>query len=97
VVTIGEGGASLLENGSRMYSGERLVLRTTDADPAHARLDTDVVYRWSAPDFAADIRATGSIASDAEAFDVTVDLDVRLDGEPFFARSWAERIPRRLV
>jgi putative CocE/NonD family hydrolase len=96
-VTIGEGGASLLEDGSRMYSGERLVLRVADADPAHARLDTEVVYRWSGPDFAADIRATGSIASDADAFEVAVDLDVRLDGEPFFARSWAERIPRRLV
>ena len=37
------------------------------------------------------------IASDAEAFDVEVALDVRLDGEPFFAREWRERIPRRLV
>ena len=96
-VTIGEGGTSILEDGSRMYSGERLVLRASDADPAHARLDTDVVYRWSGPDFAADIRATGTIASDADAFDVNVDLDVRLYGEPFFARAWSERIPRRLV
>ena len=96
-VTIGEGGASLLEDGSRVYSSERLVLRATDADPAHARLDTVVVYRWSGPDFDASIRATGSITSDADAFDVDVDLDVRLDGEPFFARAWSERIPRRLV
>ncbi len=44
-----------------------------------------------------DIRAAGGIASDAEAFDVRVELDVRLDGEPFFARDWRERIPRRLV
>ena len=44
-----------------------------------------------------DIRATGGIASDEAAFDVRVDLDVRLDDEPFFAREWAERIPRRLV
>ncbi len=96
-VTIGEGGGSLLEDGSRVYSSERLVLRAADPDPGVARLDTEVVYRWSGPDFAADIRATGSIASDADAFDVKVDLDVRLDGEPFFARAWSERIPRRLV
>ncbi len=96
-VTIGEGGASLLEDGSRMYSSERLVLRVADGDPARARLDTDVIYRWSGPDFAADIRACGSIASDADAFDVAVDLDVRLGGEPFFARGWSERIARRLV
>jgi putative CocE/NonD family hydrolase len=96
-VTIGEGGASLLEDGSRVYSSERLVLRARDADPAHARLDTEVVYAWTGKDFDVDIRANGSIASDEAAFDVAVDLDVRLDGAPFFAQSWAERIPRRLV
>ncbi len=96
-VTIAEGGASLLDDGSRVYSSERLVLRASDPDPAHARLDTEVVYAWTGPDFAVDIRANGSIASDEAAFDVAVDLDVRLDAEPFFARRWAERIPRRLV
>jgi len=96
-VTIAEGGASLLEDGSRVYSSERLVLRASDADPARARLDTHVLYTWTGPDFAVDIRADGSIASDEAAFDVAVDLDVRLDGDPLFARRWAERIPRRLV
>ncbi len=96
-VTIAEGGASALEDGSRVYSSERLVLRASDPDPAQANLDTEVVYVWSGPDFAAEIRADGAIASDGAAFDVTVDLDVRLDGEPFFARSWSERIPRRLA
>ena len=96
-VTIGEGGASLLEDGSRVYSSERLVLRATDADPAHARLDTVVVYAWTGPDFEVDIRANGTITSDETTFDVAVDLDVRLDGEPFFAQRWAEQIPRRLV
>ena len=73
------------------------MLTASDADPAHARLDSDVVYRWT---------ATGSTRTSARrarsrrtqgAFDVAVDLDVRLDGEPFFAREWRERIPRRLV
>jgi hypothetical protein len=96
-VTIGEGGASLLEDGSRVYSSERLILRARDADPAHARLDTEVVYAWTGSDFNVDICANGTIASDEAAFDVAVDLDVRLDGEPFFTRRWAERIPRRLV
>ncbi|HEY5629902.1 MAG TPA: hypothetical protein VIR16_10360, partial [Candidatus Limnocylindrales bacterium] len=91
------GGASLLEDGSRVYSSERLVLRASDPDPAHARLDTEVIYAWTGADFDADIRATGSITSDEVSFDVAVDLDVRLDGEPFFSRRWSERIPRRLV
>ena len=96
-VTIGEGGASILEDGSRVYASERLVLTASDADPAHARLDTVVAYRWTGPGFDVDIRANGEIASDETAFDVRVDLDVRLDDEPFFAREWSERIPRRLV
>ena len=74
------------------------MLTASDADPAHARLESDVVYRWYG--FGAervDIRARGTIASDEGAFDVRVALDVRLDGEPFFEREWRERIPRNLV
>jgi hypothetical protein len=96
-VTIFDGGGSLQEDGSRLYSSERLVLAASDADPAHARLDSDVVYRWSGFGTETDIRARGTIASDQAAFDVTVALDVRLDGEPFFASEWRERIPRDLV
>jgi hypothetical protein len=96
-VTIFEGGASTQEDGSRLYSSERLVLVASDPDPAHARLDSDVVYRWTGDGFDVDIRASGAIASDEGAFDVRVDLDVRLDGEPFFSREWSERIPRRLA
>lgn len=96
-VTIGEGGASILEDGSRVYSSEQLRLRVSDVDPAHASLDSDVHYRWTGPGFDTAIRATGRIASDETAFEVTVDLGVQLDGDPFFARRWSERIPRRLV
>ncbi len=96
-VTIFDGGASTQEDGSSVYSSERLVLTTSDADPAHTRLESDVVYRWRGFGSEADIRARGTIASDDAAFDVRVALEVRLDGEAFFAREWRERIPRNLV
>jgi putative CocE/NonD family hydrolase len=96
-VTIYDGGGSTQEDGSRLYSSERLVLTASDGDPARARLESDVVYRWSGFGATADIRARGTIASDEAAFDVTVALEVVLDGEPFFAREWQERIPRNLV
>ena len=41
-VTIFDGGGSTQEDGSRLYSSERLVLTASDADPAHARLESDV-------------------------------------------------------
>ena len=96
-VTIFDGAASTQEDGSRLYASERLVLTAADADPAHARLASDVVYRYTGDGWDADIRATGVIASDEGSFDVRVALDVSLDGEPFFAREWQESIPRRLV
>ncbi len=96
-VTIGEGGASILEDGSRVYSSEELRLRASDADPAHARLDSDVAYSWTGPGFEAAIRATGRIVSDETAYNVDVDVEVLLDGGAFFSRSWSERIARRLV
>jgi len=96
-VAIEDGGTSIAEDGARVYSAEHLRLTASDADPAHARLAADVVYRWTVDGADIDIRATGIIASEAEAFEVGVELDVQLDGEPFFAREWRERIPRRLV
>ena len=39
----------------------------------------------------------GASSRMSTAFEVGVSLDVRLDGEPFFARDWRERMPRRLV
>jgi hypothetical protein len=96
-VTIFDGGGSTQEDGSRLYSSERLVLTASDADPAHARLESDVVYRWAGFGEEADISARGLIASDEGSFEVTVTLDVRLGGEPFFSRAWSERIPRNLV
>jgi uncharacterized protein len=96
-VTIFDGAASTQEDGSRLYASERLVLTASDADPAHATLASDVVYRYTGVGWDADIRATGLIASDEGSFDVRVALDVSLDGEPFFAHEWRESIPRNLV
>jgi hypothetical protein len=43
------------------------------------------------------IVAEGTIASDAEAFVVDLDLRVTVDGADFFDRTWHERIARDLV
>ena len=96
-VTIFDGGASVNEDGTRLYASEQLVLTASDADPARASLESDVVYRWTVDGADVDVRAVGGITSDAESFDMRVELTVRLDDEPFFEREWRERIPRRLV
>ena len=96
-VTIHDGGEDVLEDGRRLYAAETLRLTASDREPAVATLDADVVYRWTDAGHAIEIRATSLQTSDAEAFDLGVDLTVDLDGERFFERSWQERIPRRLV
>lgn len=96
-VTIHDGGEDLLDDGRRLYSAETLRLTASDADPAHAKLSADVVYRWHEQAFDTEIRARSRQTSDASNFHLRVELEVDLDGEPFFRREWQESIPRRLV
>jgi putative CocE/NonD family hydrolase len=96
-VSIHDGGEDVLDDGRRLYAAETLELTASDSDPAHASLDADVVYRWQEQTFEAEIRARSRQTSDAEAFDLAVELEVDVDGEPFFRRRWQESIPRRLV
>ncbi len=96
-VTIHDGGEDVLEDGRRLYAAETLRLTASDKDPASARLEADVVYRWHEIEHEIEIRARSLQTSDAEAFDLAVELEVDLDGARFFERDWRERIPRHLV
>ncbi len=96
-VRIAEAGTTELEDGRSLYTSERLAMTAAHEDPAHARLDNDVVYRWRERDFETTIRATGATASDEASFTFDLHLEVEVDGDPFFARDWHEVIPRHLV
>ncbi len=96
-VETSEGGTTVLEDGRSLYTRERFRLTGRDADPARAEMHADVVYRWREHAFEAEIRATAGLISDSEAFDLEVQLEVDVDGERFFDRKTAERVPRHLV
>jgi hypothetical protein len=96
-VTIHDGGEDILDDGRRLYAAETLQLTASDAEPAEASMKADVVYRWHEHSFDTEIRARSIQTSDAEAFDLAVELEVDVDGEPFFRRQWHESIARRLV
>jgi len=96
-VAIHDGGEDVLADGRRLYSAETMTMTAFDADPARAILGADVIYRWQEHAFETEIRARSRQTSDLEAFDLAVELEVDLDGKPFFRRDWHERIPRRLV
>ena len=96
-VTIHDGGSDALHDGRRLYAAETIWLTARDDDPARALLDADVVYRWWEHDHTIEIRARSTQASTATDFDLSVDLEVDLDGASFFKRRWEEQIPRDLV
>jgi hypothetical protein len=103
-VRIHDGGEELLPDGRRLYSAESIRMTAWDADSARAELDADVVYRWQERDPARDgeltrieIRAVSRQRSTVSDFDLSVRLEVDVDGERFFGRDWQETIPRHLV
>jgi putative CocE/NonD family hydrolase len=96
-VTIHDGGEDLLDDGRKLYSAETLELTASDSRPAEASLAADVVYRWHEHAFETEIQARSLQTSDHDAFDLAVELEVDVDGEPFFRRRWRESIERRLV
>jgi putative CocE/NonD family hydrolase len=96
-VTIHDGGEDVLDDGRRLYAAETLELTASDSTPAVATMAADVVYRWQEHTFSAEIRARSRQTSDRDTFDLSVELDVDVDGEAFFRRAWRESIPRRLV
>ena len=86
-----------LPDGTVVFSGERLEMTASDADPAHARMANDVHYWLDQDGHRIDARATGETTSTETDFRMVVRLEVDLDGERFFERDWDETIPRRLV
>jgi putative CocE/NonD family hydrolase len=84
------------EHGSRVeehYAGE-VAVSTDDLGIARATATSRFAIEW--PDVRVHSEARLEVRSDAEAFDVTVDLDVHEDDELVRTRSWSRRIPRRL-
>lgn len=97
-VRTSEFGESVLPDGrTTLYTGERLEMTASDADPAHARMANEVVYRLREDGREVLVEADGATTTTATDFRMTVALRVFLDRAPFFERDWDETIPRRLT
>ncbi|MFN8597751.1 MAG: CocE/NonD family hydrolase [Anaerolineae bacterium] len=96
-VTVFDGDTSVLPDGTALYADERIELTAYHADPAHAQLVNVVNYRLTERGYETVIRASGSTRTTAENFHIDIELQITLNGSPFFQRSWLETIPRQLV
>ncbi len=76
------------------YYGGTVSVSTVD--PALARAQSRSAFRIEWPEATVETEARQVVASDAEAYDVTIELDVSEDGERRWSRRWSRRIPRRL-
>jgi hypothetical protein len=91
------GDTTNLPHGTRLTSSERIEMTAYHDDPAHARLFNECVYALREHGYDIRVRSTGTIRSSETDFHVDVQLEVRLNGNPFFQKAWLESIPRRLV
>ncbi len=93
-----EGATSTLPDGrSTLYVSEGLTMTASNEEPGTGLFANTCEYRLTADGGLVSVVASGRTEATADAFLMNLDLAVTLDGEPFFARRWDERIPRDLL
>ena len=92
-----EGGETITSDGTRLYGSEGHEMTASDADPSHARMASEVVYRLHQDGHDIMAEATAEMTSTATDFRLRGDLRVSLDGASFHTATWDEPIPRDLA
>ncbi|MDX1524007.1 MAG: CocE/NonD family hydrolase, partial [Anaerolineae bacterium] len=78
-----------------LFNSELLELTAYHHDPAYTSLYNEVIYHLKEHNYETRIRATGTIRSTESDFHIDVQLQVSLNDNPFFQKSWLESIPRQ--
>jgi putative CocE/NonD family hydrolase len=92
-----------LQNRSRPTAGVEVVNESRMRSSVSLRNPADVGitgyqrHRRISPDLDVDIQARMHMRSTVDAFHLTVELDVALDGLPHFNRRWVKSVPRVLL
>lgn len=92
-----EGARSTLPSGGTLFLSEDLEMAVSTAAPGDGRFANECVYRLQRDAKDVEVVASGVTHAGATAFEIAVDLRVRLDGEPFFECHVEETIPRDLL
>jgi putative CocE/NonD family hydrolase len=96
-VRVRDGNETHMPGDIALYTAEELTMTASAADPARARLDNRVVYRLQADGASVEVVAEGAIHSTRDHFFFELQLDVHLNGESFFSRTWKEQLERKLL
>lgn len=93
-----EASTSILADGvSSLYVAETLAMTASEREPGTGRFENRCEYRLIQEGHDVDVVADGTTIATEEAFEILVELRVKLDGAPFFERDWHEVIPRDLL
>ena len=79
-----------------MRSGD-VTVSVSERDPAHATVRgvSQMVLDW--PQRKIDAVARGQIQSTVDTFHLTIQLDITMDGVPYYNKQWTRSIPRHLL
>ena len=77
-----------------LYAGE---VGVSTVDPANSWVTATTRYELAWPEATCLVEARLQMNSDTEAFQVTIEVDAKLDGVEFAKRQWKRVIPRRLL
>jgi hypothetical protein len=66
-------------------------------DPADVGITGHRRMRRITPEMDVDVRARMQMRSTVDAFHLTVELSIQVDGLPHFTRRWVKSVPRRLL
>jgi predicted acyl esterase len=89
--------ATRLADGTRYHSSSHATTRVREDDPANAGIVGISTLALEGSDRTVQAQSRGEIRSDADAFHVTVHLEVTVDGTTYHERRWARSYPRRLL
>jgi predicted acyl esterase len=86
---------AFLQEGLRCEEGHVYFTAAAADDPLSARAEGRTRFRLNRPGLDCVAQARGSVTCSETEFIVDLELEVTRGGEPFHARRWQERIPRR--
>ncbi len=96
-MTTRDAGTTVLPDGTSLFTSESLEMTAFEREPGRGRFANECVYRLQQDGADVVVVAKGITIAELDRFDMEVQLEVRLDGRPFFERTQHETIRRDLL
>jgi hypothetical protein len=96
-LTIEGSATSQTDPGYVLESSTKATASVDERNPAHAWMRGHQVDRYRWPGQTIELESRGQITSTETAFNVTLHVEITVDGLPHFQRRWVASFPRHLV